>query len=91
MAYRQQVVLDTGEGLPGVPGTGTFTVMNLLKVSTTQTFYIGGERFKLGKRRDQFRQPAALRPRRLHPAVYSLVTPSPSSKTNQMTGTRNRV
>jgi hypothetical protein len=56
MAFRQQVVLDTGEGLPGVSGTGTFTVMNLLKVSTAQTFEIGGERYSLGKRRDQFRQ-----------------------------------
>ncbi|MGH9968880.1 MAG: hypothetical protein ACREBG_13925 [Pyrinomonadaceae bacterium] len=30
--------------------------MNLLKISTSQTFEIGGERYKLGKRRDQFRQ-----------------------------------
>jgi len=56
MAYRQQVILDTGEGVPGVPGTGTFTVMNLLRVTDVQTFEIGGERYRLGKRRDQFRQ-----------------------------------
>ncbi len=56
MDYRQQVILDTGEGVPGVPGTGTFTVMNLLKVSAVQTFEIGGENYRLGKRRDQFRQ-----------------------------------
>jgi hypothetical protein len=31
MAYRQQVILDTGEA-NSIPGTGTFTVMNLLTV-----------------------------------------------------------
>jgi hypothetical protein len=56
MAYRQQVVLDTGEGNPVIPGSGTFTVMNLLTVSAVQTFEIGGENYRLGKRRDQFRQ-----------------------------------
>jgi hypothetical protein len=56
MAYRQQVILDTGEGIPGTPGTGTFTVMNLLAVSDVQTFEIGDESYRLGKRRDQFRQ-----------------------------------
>jgi hypothetical protein len=56
MAYRQQVILDTGEGIPGTPGTGTFTVMNLLAVTAAQTFEIGGESYRLGKRRDQFRQ-----------------------------------
>ncbi|HEY6121792.1 MAG TPA: hypothetical protein VIV66_17680 [Pyrinomonadaceae bacterium] len=56
MAYRQQVILDTGEGTPGVAGTGTFTVMNLLTVSAVQTFELGGESYQLGKRRDQFRQ-----------------------------------
>src|SRR6266550_3584032 len=56
MAYRQQVILDTGEGTPGVSGTGTFTVMNLLTATAVQTFEIGGENYRLGKRRDQFRQ-----------------------------------
>jgi len=56
MAYRQQVILDTGEGSPAVPGSATFTVMNLLDVSAVHTFEIGGERYRLGKRRDQFRQ-----------------------------------
>ncbi len=56
MAYRQQVILDTGEGIPGIPGTGTFTVMNLLTVTDVQTLEVGGESFRLGRRRDQFRQ-----------------------------------
>ena len=56
MAYRQQVILDTGEGIPGTSGTGTFTVLNLLAVSAVQTFEIGGESYRLAKRRDQFRQ-----------------------------------
>lgn len=56
MAYRQQVILDTGEGTSGVPGTGTFTVMNLLDVSAANAFEIGGESYQLGRRRDQFRQ-----------------------------------
>jgi hypothetical protein len=56
MAYRQQVILDTGEALPGVAGTGTFTVMNLLTVSDVQTFELGGQEYRLGKRRDKFRQ-----------------------------------
>jgi hypothetical protein len=56
MAYRQQVILDTGEGIAGIAGTGTFTVMNLLTVSAVHTFWLGGERFRLGKRSDQFRQ-----------------------------------
>jgi hypothetical protein len=56
MAYRQQVILDTGEGISGIPGTGTFTVMNLLTVSAAQTFEIAGENYRLGKHRDQFRQ-----------------------------------
>jgi len=56
MAYRQQVILDTGEGIPGVSGTGTFTVMNLLTATAVQTFEIAGERYRLGKHRDQFRQ-----------------------------------
>ena len=56
MAYRQQVILDTGEGIPGIPGTGTFTVMNLLTATAVQTFEIGGERYRLGKHKDQFRQ-----------------------------------
>jgi hypothetical protein len=55
MAYRQQVILDTGEGI-GIPGTGTFTVMNLLAVTAVQTFEIGGDNYRLGKHRDQFRQ-----------------------------------
>jgi len=56
MAYRQQVILDTGEGTPGIPGTGTFTVMNILTVSGAQTLEIGGEKYRLAKDRDQFRQ-----------------------------------
>jgi hypothetical protein len=56
LAYRQQVILDTGEALPGVAGTGTFTVTNLLTVSDVQTFEVSGERYQLGKSRDQFRQ-----------------------------------
>ena len=56
MVYRQQVILDTGEGIPGTPGTGTFTVMNLLTATALQTFELGGENYRLGKRRDQFRQ-----------------------------------
>jgi len=56
MAYRQQVILDTGEGISGVAGSGTFTVMNLLTVTAVQTFEIGGANYRLGKPRDQFRQ-----------------------------------
>jgi len=56
MACRQQVILDTGEGIPGIPGTGTFTVMNVLTVIAVQTFEMGGESYRLGKDRDQFRQ-----------------------------------
>jgi len=55
MAYRQQVILDTGEASPA-PGTGTFTVMNILTVTDVQRFGIGGESMRLAKRRDQFRQ-----------------------------------
>lgn len=68
MEYRQQVILDVGEMVVGLPGTGTFTVMNLLKVAELQTFEIEGERYQLGKLRDQFRQfysgapPAAIPP-----------------------------
>lgn len=47
--YRQQVIVDTGEG-------GTFTVVNILTVVSTETFEIGGERLRLGKARDHFRQ-----------------------------------
>jgi hypothetical protein len=54
MAYRQQVILDTGEGI--LPGTGTFTVMNLLAVTAAQTFELGAENYQLGRHRDQFRQ-----------------------------------
>ena len=46
--YRQQVILDTVEG--------TFTVMNLLTVANSEPFEVGGERYRLGKKRDQFRQ-----------------------------------
>ena len=56
MAYRQQVILDTGEGISGIPGSGTFTVMNLLTVTALQTFEIGSANYRLGKRGDQFRQ-----------------------------------
>ncbi len=68
MVYRQQVILDVGEMAAGLPGTGTFTVMNLLRVSEAQTFEIEGERYQLGKPGDQFRQfysgapPAAIPP-----------------------------
>jgi len=68
MEYRQQAILDVGEMGAGLPGTGTFTVMNLLKVNEVQTFEIGGERYQLGKPKDQFRQfysgapPAAVPP-----------------------------
>ena len=68
MAYRQQAILDAGEGISGVPGTGTFTVMNLLTVSAVQTFEIGSESYRLGRHGDQFRQfysgapPAAIPP-----------------------------
>ncbi len=55
MAYRQQVILDTGEPNQ-IPGTGTFTVMNLLTVTDVQRFEIGGESLRLARRRDQFRQ-----------------------------------
>ena len=56
MAYRQQVITDTGEGIPVIPGSATFTVMNLLTATALQTFEIGGANYRLGKRRDQFRQ-----------------------------------
>jgi hypothetical protein len=49
MNYRQQVILDTGDD-------GTFTVVNLLTIVSTESFEIGGERFQLGKRWDHFRQ-----------------------------------
>jgi hypothetical protein len=55
MAYRQQVILDTGEANQ-IPGTGTFTVMNLLTVTDVQRFEIGGESLRLARLRDQFRQ-----------------------------------
>lgn len=45
--YRQQVILDTVEG--------TFTVVNLNRVVSSEAFTLGGERFRLGKARDQFR------------------------------------
>src|SRR5258706_6968786 len=46
--YRQQVILDTADG--------TFTVVNLLTVASTQSFEIGGESYRLGKNGDHFRQ-----------------------------------
>jgi hypothetical protein len=49
MDYRQQVILDTGDG-------GTFTVMNLLTIISTEPFELVGERFQLAKRGDHFRQ-----------------------------------
>jgi hypothetical protein len=55
MAYRQQVILDTGEANQ-IPGTGTFTVMNLLTVTDVERFELGGESLRLARRRDQFRQ-----------------------------------
>lgn len=45
--YRQQVILDTVEG--------TFTVVNLNRVISSEAFTLGGEKFRLGKARDQFR------------------------------------
>lgn len=56
MNYRQHVILDVGEAVPGLAGTGTFTVMNLLAVTGAEVFEIGGERYQLGKPADQFRQ-----------------------------------
>lgn len=56
MSYRQQVILDTAEANPSVPGSGTFTVMNLLTVTDVSSFEISGERYKLGRQKDQFRQ-----------------------------------
>ncbi|CAN5548685.1 hypothetical protein BH20ACI3_BH20ACI3_38910 [soil metagenome] len=47
--YRQQVITDTGEG-------GTFTVVNFLTVVSTESFELSGERLRLGKGRDHFRQ-----------------------------------
>jgi hypothetical protein len=55
MAYRQQVILDTGEANQ-IAGTGTFTAVNLLRVTEVQRFEIGGASLYLAKRRDQFRQ-----------------------------------
>jgi hypothetical protein len=55
MAYRQQVILDTGEAIQ-IPGTGTFTVVNLLTVTDVERFEIGDKSLRLAKRRDQFRQ-----------------------------------
>ena len=46
--YRQQVILDTSEG--------TFTVVNLLKVVSSESFMVDGVRLRLGKARDHFRQ-----------------------------------
>jgi hypothetical protein len=45
--YRQQVILDTVEG--------TFTVVNLNRVISSEAFTLGDEKFRLGKARDQFR------------------------------------
>jgi hypothetical protein len=59
MAYRQQVILDTGEG-NSIPGTGTFTVMNLLTVTDVQRFEIGGESVRLARLRDQFKRAFSL-------------------------------
>ena len=56
MNYRQQVIVDTGEANPSVPGSGTFTVMNLLSVTDVSSFEIGGERYQIGRQKDQFRQ-----------------------------------
>lgn len=47
--YRQQVILDTGE-------TGTFTVVNVLTTVSTTPFELGGEKMKIGRVGDQFRQ-----------------------------------
>ena len=45
--YRQQVILDTVEG--------TFTVVNLNTIVSSEAFMLGGEKLRLGKARDQFR------------------------------------
>jgi hypothetical protein len=49
LEYRQQVIVDTGE-------SSTFTVVNLLKVVSSESFMNDGERLRLGKPRDHFRQ-----------------------------------
>lgn len=46
--YRQQVILDTGDG--------TVTVVNLLTVVSAEPFEIDGEKLRLEKKRDHFRQ-----------------------------------
>jgi hypothetical protein len=46
--YRQQVILDTGDG--------TFTVVNLLTVASSAPFEVGGVGYRLGKDGDHFRQ-----------------------------------
>ena len=46
--YRQQVILDTADT--------TFTVVNILKVVSAESFMIDGEHLRLGKMRDSFRQ-----------------------------------
>src|SRR5206468_5543057 len=50
MAYRQQVILDTGEANQ-IPGTGTFSAVNILTVTEVQRFEIGGESIRLARRR----------------------------------------
>jgi hypothetical protein len=86
MAYRQQVILDVGETVVGLPGTGTFTVMNLLSVTEVGTFELDGERYQLGKPRDQFRQfysgapPAAIPPNGVVAGYAVAIEPEPSQK-----------
>lgn len=46
--YRQQVILDTGDG--------TFTVVNMLTVVSAESFLLGNEQLRLGKDRDHYRQ-----------------------------------
>jgi hypothetical protein len=91
MAYRQQVILDSGEGISGISGTGTFTVMNLLTVTVckplrSEARITGSAGAEINS--GNFTQ--VLHPRRPHPAAYSPVTRSSSSEPNQ-TRTRNRI
>jgi hypothetical protein len=44
----REFILDTADA--------TFTVVNLLTVTATQSFEIGGARYRLGKTGDHFRQ-----------------------------------
>jgi hypothetical protein len=92
MEYRQQVILDVGETVVGLPGTGTFTVMNLLKVNGVQPFEIDGERYQLGKPGDQFRQfysgapPASIPPIGVFAGYAVAIEPNNSQKDSRAPG-----